>query len=198
MTRWKPFAPRIVLVLSATALLVILAGCGSSGSGDQRTLTQSSGSMEPTIGIGDTFTVDLGAYEEADPRLNDIVVAYGPRGAAGKGPPCGDPRAGAAGKSGAACDKPTPERSDGKYLKRIVAGPGDTVSIRNGHTVVNGVEAREDFIKPCGSGPACDLPKPITIPPDHWFLLGDNRGASDDSRYWGPIPTSWILGRVEQ
>ena len=197
MTRSKRFAPGIAVLLGVAAVIGLVAGCGSS-SGDTQTLTQSSTSMEPTIGIGEEISVDLGAYDKSDPRVNDIVVAYGPTGSTGRKPRCGDPRTGAAGNSGAACDEPTPQRADAKFLKRIVAGPGDMFSMRNGHAVVNGVEAHEDFIKPCGFGPACDLPKPITIPPDHWFLLGDNRGASDDSRFWGPVPTNWIIGRVEQ
>ncbi|MGN6814781.1 MAG: signal peptidase I [Solirubrobacterales bacterium] len=41
------------------------------------------------------------------------------------------------------------------------------------------------------------MPKTITIPPGHYFMLGDNRGASDDSRFWGPVPADWILGKVE-
>jgi signal peptidase I len=56
------------------------------------------------------------------------------------------------------------------------------------------VEAEEDFIRPCGGGVACDLSKPITIPPDHYFMMGDNRGASDDSREFGPVPRDWIIG----
>ena len=49
---------------------------------------------------------------------------------------------------------------------------------------------------PCGNGGACNLPKPITIPPDHYFMMGDNRGASDDSRFWGPVPRDWIIGKA--
>jgi len=37
----------------------------------------------------------------------------------------------------------------------------------------------------------------ITIPPGDYFMLGDNRGASDDSRFWGPVPQAWIIGKVE-
>jgi signal peptidase I len=40
------------------------------------------------------------------------------------------------------------------------------------------------------------LPKTITIPPDHYFMMGDNRGASDDSRYWGPVPRDWLIGKA--
>jgi len=79
-----------------------------------------------------------------------------------------------------------------------VAGPGDTLSMQDGHPVVNGELAQEDFIHACTPGGACNLPKPITISPGHYFMLGDNRGSSDDSRFWGPIPAAWIIGRVEE
>jgi signal peptidase I len=62
--------------------------------------------------------------------------------------------------------------------------------------VVNGVPAEEDFIRPCGEQTDCNLPTEITIPPDHYFMMGDNRGESDDSRFWGPIPREWIIGKA--
>ncbi len=62
--------------------------------------------------------------------------------------------------------------------------------------MVNGVAAEEDFIRPCNPGGECNLPTPITIPPDHYFMMGDNRGESDDSRFWGPIPRDWIIGKA--
>jgi len=93
--------------------------------------------------------------------------------------------------------KPTPEPSDQNFIKRLVAGPGDTLSIRNGHPVVNGVMNKDEpYALPCGNGGACNLPKTITIPPDHYFMMGDNRGASDDSRYWGPVPRDWLIGKA--
>ncbi len=49
---------------------------------------------------------------------------------------------------------------------------------------------------PAAAADACNLPKPITIPPDHYFMMGDNRGASDDSRFWGPVPRDWIIGKA--
>ncbi len=63
--------------------------------------------------------------------------------------------------------------------------------------MVNGVEKTEEpYINPCGGARACNLPKEITIPPDHYFMMGDNRGASDDSRFWGPVPRDWIIGEA--
>src|SRR5204863_284121 len=77
------------------------------------------------------------------------------------------------------------------FIKRVVAGPGDTLSVRDGHPVVNGKVASEDFIEPCGGSQGCNLPKTITIPPGDYFMMGDNRGSSDDSRIWGPVPQDW-------
>jgi signal peptidase I len=96
-----------------------------------------------------------------------------------------------------ACPKPTEEQSEQNFIKRIVAGPGDKLSVRNGHPVINGeIKNDEDYILPCGGGGACDLPKAIRIPPDYYFMMGDNRGSSDDSRFWGPIPRDWIIGKA--
>jgi signal peptidase I len=81
-------------------------------------------------------------------------------------------------------------------VKRIVAGPGDLVSIQAGHAVVNGITSSESFIAPCGSDPSCSFPTPVRVPPGQYFLLGDNRGNSDDGRFWGPVPASWIVGVI--
>ena len=95
-----------------------------------------------------------------------------------------------------ACPEPVDEEADTNFIKRVVATPGDTLSIEDGHAIVNGEPIPDDFIKPCGSARGCDLPKEITIPPDHYFMMGDNRGASDDSRFWGPVPKDWIIGKA--
>jgi signal peptidase I len=154
--------------------------------------------MEPTLDVGQRVLVNRFIYRFKDPQVGDIVVFHPPEGATvgGQGE-CGDPATGAGGNSGSPCAVPTPEK-DGhtNFIKRIVAGPGDTVSVRNGHPVVNGQIAQEDFIRPCEPGGACNLPKAITVPPDHYFMMGDNRGASDDSRYWGPVPRDWIIGKA--
>ena len=140
-------------------------------------------SMEPTLDVGQRVLVNRFLYHFKDPKIGDVVVFHPPAGADG-GPRCGvtaGPRE--------PCPEPTPERSDQNFIKRIVAGPGDTLAVKDGHPVVNGVEkSDEPYINPCGSGSQCNLSKPITIPPDMYFMMGDNRGASDDSRFWGPVP----------
>ena len=94
------------------------------------------------------------------------------------------------------CPMPTKTKADVNFIKRIVAGPGDTLAIVDGHAVLNGKRQKEPFIRDCQGGEQCNFPTPITIPPDHYFMMGDNRGASDDSRYWGPVPRKWIIGNA--
>lgn len=148
-------------------------------------------SMEPTLDVGQRVLVNRFGYHLGDPSVGDIVVFHPPSGA-DQGDVCGAPHS-----ERQACPMPTDERSDQNFIKRIVAGPGDTLSIRNGHPVVNGVEkVDEPYTNPCGMSPVCNLPKPIVIPPDHWFMMGDNRGASQDSRFWGPVPRDWIIGKA--
>jgi signal peptidase I len=147
--------------------------------------------MEPTLDVGQRVLVNRFLYHFTDPSPGDIVVFHPPKGA-DRGTQCGAPH-----DEREACPKPTPGESDQNFIKRIVAGPGDTLSVRNGHPVVNGVEKREEsYIKPCGSAPSCNLPKEITIPPGYYFMMGDNRGESDDSRFWGPVPRGWIIGKA--
>jgi signal peptidase I len=95
---------------------------------------------------------------------------------------------------GAACARPTEEQADVNFIKRVVAGPGDRLAIRDGRVILNGERQQEDFIRPCGGGGDCSFPREITVPADHYFMMGDNRGESDDSRYWGPVPRDWIIG----
>jgi signal peptidase I len=147
-------------------------------------------SMEPTLDVGQRVLVNRVVYHVGDPHIGDVVVFHPPVGAE-NGEQCGvrqDPKE--------ACPEPTPEKSDTNFIKRIVAEPGDRLSVHNGHPVVNGLEAKEDFINPCRGGSGCNLPQTITIPPDHYFMMGDNRGASDDSRFWGPVPRDWIIGEA--
>jgi signal peptidase I len=162
-------------------------------------------SMEPTLEPGQRVLVNRLGYHFGDPQIGDIVVFHPPAGAESGGVECGaegtpdgatddDPHTYSPNEQ--ACPEPTPEMADTNFIKRVVAGPGDTVSISNGHPVVNGEEPQEDFIRPCAGAGNCNLPDEITIPPDHYFMMGDNRGQSDDSRFWGPVPRDWIIGQA--
>ena len=148
-------------------------------------------SMEPTLDVGQRVLVNRFLYRLSDPSIGDIIVFHPPAGAE-EGAQCG-----VAHPAQEACPQPTEGKSSENFIKRIVAGPGDTLSVRDGHPVVNGVEKTDEpYTNPCGNGSVCNLPKPIRIPPDHYFMMGDNRGQSDDSRFWGPIPRDWIIGKA--
>jgi len=152
-----------------------------------------SGSMEPTLAIGQRVLVNRIGTHISEPSVGDITVFHPPEGAEQEmcGPVPHMVRLG-----GEACDQPIPKQASVNFIKRIVAGPGDTISIVEGHVIRNGVREADSYIRPCAatSAPECNFPKPIKIPAGHWFMMGDNRGESDDSRFWGPVPKSWIIG----
>jgi signal peptidase I len=154
-------------------------------------------SMVPTLAVGQRVLVNrLSHHLGADPKLGDITVFTPPAGAdddrcglPGEGPGYDGPA------SHRSCSRPTPTQSHETYVKRIVGLPGDTIAVRDGHVVRNGHMTREPFTAPCGDAAECNLDA-ITVPPDQYFLMGDNRGASNDSRYWGPVPRKWIIGKA--
>jgi signal peptidase I len=149
-----------------------------------------SGSMLPTLKIGQRVLVNRLGNRFNDPKVGEIVVFHPPAGAEGTGDTCGD----TSHKPGQACDKPTPQKASVNFIKRVVGLPGDRLSIVNGHVIRNGKREKDSYIAPCAGGSACNLPQTITVPPDHYFMMGDNRGESDDSRFWGPVPRKWIIG----
>ena len=152
-----------------------------------------SGGMIPTLRVGDTILVDRDAYRHAAPAIGDIVVFHPPvSGVTGTG--CATPP-----PAGEACATVDRRESKASFVKRIVAGPGDRVSIRGGHVIRNGIPASESFIAPCDAqATGCDFPRTLTVPAGAYYVLGDNRGASDDSRFWGPITRDSIIGRVRR
>src|SRR4029077_19437471 len=100
---------------------------------------------------------------------------------------------------GAACPEAEPHTARVLSIKRVVAGPGDLISIADGHVIRNGSREADPYIQPCDKGVSgCNFPTTIKIPPDNWFLLGDIRGYSDDGGFGGPVPSGWIVGTVQR
>ena len=151
-------------------------------------------SMQPTLRVGDRVLVNRFSHRlGADPKVGQIVVFHPPAGADDSGR-CGNPDEG--GGSLTPCSVPTPTASSQTFIKRVVGVEGDRIAIRNGHVARNGRVQVEPFAAPCDPGGSCDFPNAITVSKDSVFLMGDNRGHSEDSRFWGPVPTSWVIGRA--
>jgi len=148
-------------------------------------------SMVPTLQIGQRVLVNRIGARFSTPDVGDVVVFHPPAGAeqdntCGAGQPL----------NGQACAQPTKQRADVNFIKRVVAGPGDTLAVRGGHVILNGKRQNEPFAQPCDASEGCDFPTESKIPAGHYFMMGDNRGSSDDSRFWGPVPEKWIIGQA--
>jgi signal peptidase I len=152
-----------------------------------------SGSMEPTLDIGQRVLVNRIGMRFGDPEVGDIVVFHPPQGADVR--PLG--RCGANGEGVGTtrpCSVAAGGTSDQTFIKRVVAVGGDTIAIRDGRVVLNGRLQREPFIRECGPEGACSFPTAVTVPDGTFYMLGDNRGASDDSRFWGPVKKDQLIG----
>lgn len=159
-----------------------------------------SASMLPTLQPGQRVLVDRFSHTlGADPEIGDITVFHPPSGAeASLGGKCGTTGQGPSYFHGAlteqSCAQATRSHSHLFYVKRVVGVPGDRIAIRGGHVVRNGHAATEPFSHSC-ENPVCNLDE-IVIAPGTYFLMGDNRDNSNDSRYWGPVPRAWIIGKA--
>jgi signal peptidase I len=145
-------------------------------------------SMVPTLQVGqhsyqdDRVLVNRFLYHLRDPKRGDIVVFRWP--------------------------------VDGKttFIKRLIGLPGDTLSLKDGKVYVNGKPIDEPYLATEGGQPvptapilpqdgtsmvpAWSLAQPYTVPEGQYFMMGDNRGNSDDSRQWGPVPKENLIGEA--
>ena len=140
-----------------------------------------SGSMEPTLHVGDRILVNKLSYHLHGVGRGDIVVFSRP-----PAENCGGP-----------------EVND--LVKRVVGLPGETLSLSGGHVYVDGRRLDESWLpaseqgmtRPGPGGTAYGLQHAYRVPPNDYFVMGDNRTDSCDSRFWGPIGKSLIVGKVE-
>jgi signal peptidase I len=146
-------------------------------------------SMVPTLAVGQRVLVDRVSYHFGDPDRGDIIVFKPPAGA-------DENVCGVRHSDESPCPHPTKKRSDTNFIKRVVAVGGDRIKVLGGRVYINGKRQKEPFIHPDDQCGICNLPQEITIPKGQFFMMGDNRGESADSREWGPVPKKWIIGRA--
>ena len=126
-------------------------------------------SMVPTLQVNDKLIVDKLSYDFTSPSRGDIVV-FSPT------------------------DNITRENPTLKdaFIKRIIGLPGDKVEVKGERVYVNDRPLKESYIE--------DAPHynfgPVTVPPDSYLVLGDNRNNSYDSHFWGFVPRNHIIGRA--
>jgi signal peptidase I len=140
-----------------------------------------SGSMEPTLQVGDRIVVDKLSYHLHGIDRGNIIVFSTPPKENCAGPPVSD------------------------LVKRVIGLPGETISVSGGRVYINGKYLPEPWLPasvqnattPGPSAAPYSLRHPYLIPAGHVYVMGDNRTFSCDSRYWGPVQQSTIVGKVD-
>jgi signal peptidase I len=137
-------------------------------------------SMAPTLQVGDRIIVNKRSYDFHGVHRGDIVVFARP---------------------------PLEDQEYADLVKRVVGLPGETISSRGCKILINGKVLAEPWLPPgpasCStalpddSHPQYNLPGPFKIPAGEYYMMGDNRTDSQDSRFFGPIPESLMVGRAE-
>jgi signal peptidase I len=126
-------------------------------------------SMLPTLHTGDRLVVEKVSYRFSDPEFGDIVVFRPPPELQRRGYP-----------------------EDQAFIKRVIGTPGDTLQIDDGKVYLNGNLLQENYIK---EPPVKAFPL-IKVPENQYFMMGDNRNDSNDSRYWGFLPKKNMIGKA--
>jgi signal peptidase I len=131
-------------------------------------------SMVPTFQSGEYVLSDKVSYRVGQPQRGDVIVFHAP----------------------AAAD--CPEGTGCDFIKRVLGLPGESVQVHDNHIYVNGQPLEEPYIPAeyeTNPGPATKN-KTVSLGPDEFFVSGDNRPYSSDSRAWGPIHKSDIVGKA--
>ena len=125
-------------------------------------------SMEPSLHDQELILVDKWTYLFHPPSRGDVIVFVAP---------------------------PQPSQD---YIKRVIGIPGDVITINNTTVIVDGVTLKETYVDPSNNGPTIEdrTIHNLVVPPGDYFVLGDNRANSSDSRVWGFVPKQNIIGRA--
>ncbi|WP_035041017.1 signal peptidase I [Desulfovibrio sp. X2] len=157
-----------------------------------------SGSMLQTLQIGDHLLVNKFIYGVRLPYLHTQIIPVSE-------PKDGDiivfifPGAPVQGTGIFSLDEQMRAGAGGKdFIKRVIGVPGDTIEIKDKVVYRNGQPLSEPYVQHVDPRiiPSRDDMAPVTVPPDHYFVMGDNRDESYDSRYWGFVPRENILGKA--
>jgi signal peptidase I len=152
------------------------------------------GSMLPTLVMGQRILVNR---MDTDPGIGDVVVFHPPHGADLGSGQCANAQQGFNADGDALaqpCDRSLASESEQTFVKRVVGLPGDVLRIAGGHVIRNGRREPDAYITACGGVAECTFSRSIRVPAGDYYMMGDNRGDSDDSRYWGPVSQRYIIG----
>ena len=183
---------------SLTELVVIVAIALGLALGIQAFIVKPyeipSASMLPTLHLGQRILVDRIGDRFSAPKIGQIYVFHPPVSESCANAAQGQDNAGS--DRAQACDVAGRRESSQNYVKRVVGLPGDRLSIRDGHVYRDGVRERDGFTIPCQGQSDCTFVRPFTVPRGDYYMMGDNRADSLDSRFWGPVPRRWIIGEA--
>lgn len=163
---WNDLRKTAMGFVGMLLILTILCGCG------RKSFKQSSTSMLPTIKKDEVVTADMSAYAKASPARWDVVIFTEPK--------TGQP-----------------------WCARVVGLPGENLDIQTQGIFINGKNTplpahltNVSYLPTIAGAPPGSVAFPFQVPAETYFVLGDNTTNSYDSRFWGPLPASNILGKV--
>ncbi|MCC7241309.1 MAG: signal peptidase I [Acidobacteria bacterium] len=142
------------------------------------------GSMEPNLLVGDHLLVNKFIFAPAATGLERTLLPMRPV------------------TRGEVIVFKFPEDPERDFIKRVIGLPGETLELRNQVIYINGAPLMEPYAHyqlPAGAEGEGDVRQhygPVTVPAGHYFMMGDNRDDSQDSRYWGFLPASYVKGRA--